>query len=247
MWKRLFRVLGFGKSNSSKSINHDFDPLFEIRSNRGVANCPYCNFQFEKIPARKRKCPECKNEVYPRLIPGDSIKLLVTLEDKTKIEKFYKENQLIDKLQSQLVPEVISKSEFSKEVNSWRTSSSKVSANDFGWGLLHQILNEHATNIKMRKNIYRIMVWYLVDEGRNPNHALALFHRTELEELGENGLDFDVIVIAAPNSCMACQELSARRMSLEEAIRLQVLPCQECTHEYGYCRCSYGFVRPERN
>ena len=40
--------------------------------------CPYCEFMFEKMPGRKRKCPACKNTVFPRRAPGKNVKRLVS-------------------------------------------------------------------------------------------------------------------------------------------------------------------------
>lgn len=44
-------------------------------------NCPYCEHVFEKMPARKRKCPSCKKTFYSRIRPIDNQKSLLTKND----------------------------------------------------------------------------------------------------------------------------------------------------------------------
>lgn len=41
-------------------------------------NCPHCGHEFEKMPARKRKCPGCKQSFLVRTRPADDKKILVT-------------------------------------------------------------------------------------------------------------------------------------------------------------------------
>jgi len=40
--------------------------------------CPHCKHLFEKMPRAKRKCPECKEMVFPRCPPGKKWKRLVS-------------------------------------------------------------------------------------------------------------------------------------------------------------------------
>lgn len=40
--------------------------------------CPYCNKPLAKMPAKKKKCPECGNFIFVRTRPSDNEKVLVT-------------------------------------------------------------------------------------------------------------------------------------------------------------------------
>ena len=42
-----------------------------IIASRTSLKCPYCNYVFETIPSRKRKCPECKETIYRLREEGD--------------------------------------------------------------------------------------------------------------------------------------------------------------------------------
>lgn len=43
-----------------------------------VPICPYCNKPLPKMPAKKKKCPECGNFIFVRTRPSDNEKVLVT-------------------------------------------------------------------------------------------------------------------------------------------------------------------------
>lgn len=49
--------------------------------------CPYCRFVFEKMPSRKRKCPQCKNTVCRKSRPSDRVLRLVTEQQAEEIEQ----------------------------------------------------------------------------------------------------------------------------------------------------------------
>ena len=49
--------------------------------------CPYCGHKFDKIPQSKRKCPSCKETIYPRVIPQSKQKSLLRLEDIPVLDK----------------------------------------------------------------------------------------------------------------------------------------------------------------
>jgi hypothetical protein len=39
--------------------------------------CPYCNYRFDKMPQRKKKCPNCNNFFYSQARPLDNRKVLI--------------------------------------------------------------------------------------------------------------------------------------------------------------------------
>jgi len=84
-------LLGAKTKPSQDTINievkvkqiHDRQPAVKKRKPAPEAKppkCPHCKFQFEKMPARKRKCPACKAVVLPRCSPSGKVKRLVTEE-----------------------------------------------------------------------------------------------------------------------------------------------------------------------
>ncbi len=51
------------------------------------AICPYCGYHLEKMPARKKKCPNCGNFIYVRKRPYDDKFVLVTKDEAEIIEE----------------------------------------------------------------------------------------------------------------------------------------------------------------
>lgn len=48
-----------------------------------------------------------------------------------------------------------------------------------------------------------------------------------------------VEILASPDSCEHCKSRQGKIYTVEEAIKTRPLPCKECDHESGYCRCTY--------
>ena len=49
--------------------------------------CPYCSCALEKMPGRKKKCPECKCYIFVRTSPLSGNKILITEEQIPEIEE----------------------------------------------------------------------------------------------------------------------------------------------------------------
>jgi hypothetical protein len=48
-----------------------------------------------------------------------------------------------------------------------------------------------------------------------------------------------VEVFAGNGSCEKCKSQNGKIFTVEDAIKTRPLPCKECDHEMGYCRCVY--------
>ncbi|MBN2287642.1 MAG: hypothetical protein JXI43_14435 [Tissierellales bacterium] len=49
--------------------------------------CPYCGYHFDKMPQRKKACPNCKKVFYSRTRPLDNLKVLVTTDQLNEVER----------------------------------------------------------------------------------------------------------------------------------------------------------------
>jgi len=49
--------------------------------------CPYCGHRFEKMPGRKKECPECKKTFFVRTRPLDNKKVLVTSDQAIEVNR----------------------------------------------------------------------------------------------------------------------------------------------------------------
>lgn len=61
-----------------------FEPIGNVKP-----LCPYCNFYLEKMPARKKACPNCKEFIFVRTRPYDRKKVLVTDKQVEEIQEQY--------------------------------------------------------------------------------------------------------------------------------------------------------------
>lgn len=79
--------------------------------------CPYCGFEFEEMPKRKRKCPECRETIYRKRLPDETEKRLITEEEAEQIERVWEahyEKQEIEELGKQRY--IYAKNELKKEL-----------------------------------------------------------------------------------------------------------------------------------
>ncbi len=56
----------------------------------------------------------------------------------------------------------------------------------------------------------------------------------------QSGVIARVEILATANSCEKCKSQQGKTYSVEEAIKTRPLPCKDCNHEIGYCRCTYS-------
>lgn len=56
-----------------------------------ISKCPYCNFQLLQVPARKKQCKNCLNYFYVRTLPSTRERMIVTEEEKEKIDLEWQE------------------------------------------------------------------------------------------------------------------------------------------------------------
>lgn len=209
--------------------------------------CPYCGFSFEKAPTRKKKCPECGNDIFVRW--GE----LYTVEEK----------DIFDWLSRYETHELgITRDVFNKT----RQELSKqfgfvASVNDTFWRILN-IINTPEKSYRDRRLIYLAMADILKSEGKSTDEVLAQAHKMELlegkaeneasakrfrEELlevkrrSENSGTKWVVKVNTCNDgyvCEECKKLSKMTFTIDEALKNMPIP-QRCTN--SRCRCCYVF------
>ncbi|WP_342026101.1 hypothetical protein AADC60_10570 [Cytobacillus pseudoceanisediminis] len=107
--------------------------------------CPYCGYELENPPSRKRNCPSCKNDMYVRTLPyvdeAKKVRVLVTEEKAEKIdiawakiagtyEELIKDKKRFEEMKQQLF-------------NAWGTVPSD---SDVNWHLMMNNRIEHYNN-----------------------------------------------------------------------------------------------------
>jgi hypothetical protein len=84
----------FGKTSFPKQnvVSKTADSKFTAIGNTEPI-CPYCNYRFDRMPQKKRKCPNCNNFVRSRTRPLDNKKVLIKEEELGELEKQWMGNE----------------------------------------------------------------------------------------------------------------------------------------------------------
>jgi hypothetical protein len=128
--------------------------------------------------------------------------------------------------------------------------SVSASEGDAGWSLLNQAATRlmEEGDFETLSGVYFTMALQLDRENRDFSAQLREAARTKLLAIQQQNREFPDLAsgvkIFSEGGCEACERLDGRRFSLEDAIRLQPLPCPDCTFTLksgrpGWCRCFY--------
>jgi ssDNA-binding Zn-finger/Zn-ribbon topoisomerase 1 len=223
---------------------------------QGPAVCPYCGESFASFPKRKRKCPSCENAVVIWRGRRRKERVLVTearaaaLASEEEEERIRVAAQLaaeeperrIRRIASDLAGIGISEDQVRHQL------SVSVSEGDARWALFTLALNQlmKEGDFDTLAIVYFRQAHQLDQEGRDFQDLLAASRRMRLLAIQKSGT-CSRVSIAWGGGCQACEDLNGTEFSLEDAIRLQPLPCKECSHTLklkssrpGWCRCDYS-------
>ena len=89
--------------------------------------------------------------------------------------------------------------------------------------------------------IYYSMAVLLHQEGKDNFKLLQLSAKATLDSFQLSDLKLKIQIVVCSDSCEICKKLNGKIISLEEAYLLPV-PCRECNHKIGFCRCFYCAV-----
>ncbi len=228
---------------------------FGIWKKEKNAICPYCDFELEKKPTRKKKCPNCGDYIWvrtPYLDKKSKEKLLFTEEqvkifDKEK-RRYYDRKNWINRLYSYDVTE----KEFDRETeNLKKRFGFNPPYADVAWGLLgrRKLRFFEALEFGRVSSVCHDMARICYEENKPFQHFLEEASKYELmgkEGIGENA----IIHIASSESevaCPKCKEVLGKRLTYKEAKEKKLLPVLECENieegkgaGQGFCRCWYG-------
>lgn len=147
--------------------------------------CPYCGHQLDKMPGRKKKCPECAQHMLVRTRPSDRKKILIREDQALHIEEQW---AIANGTHDQFLAE---RKTYETERNRLREKFGREpSENDIKWAQLNNELLEHANQFQwgLYRNARLSMGDVLKKEGRYLN---ALDTYLEVCYLDVNG----------PNNC----------------------------------------------
>jgi hypothetical protein len=77
------------------------------------------------------------------------------------------------------------------------------------------------------------------EQIKNLSDDLNTANINNLLQYRQSSVIFKVEIMATYDSCEKCKSQQGKIFTVEEAIKTRPLPCKECDHETGYCRCTY--------
>lgn len=189
--------------------------------------CPYCSHALVTTPEWIERCPSCGQYFLARA------ERLVTEEEAKKLGQL-----------EHLEPFGVSERDYERhEQILFERFGKQHSVRDVIW-LIHNELVSRTSDFQELKSLHYIMALFLVDEGRDPFSMLQQANKAELMYYKKSGTCDKVQVLTAGNGCEACETLSGKVFTIDEALAEMPLPNKTCTHsrsseKHSSCRCSY--------
>lgn len=245
---KIFKSLLGKKNNDITEIESNEINDFKITKgeNEHKAICPYCKTSLKKFPSRKTKCPHCNNYIFVRKLDDSRLKTLVTEEQSQKIEIEQKKIFFRTRWLSEIVNYGSTEDEFYRRKEDFFLKSGiQNNDNNVIWSIFNELLCENATNFNRLGQIYYSMALFLHEEGKDNFKLLQQCAKATLDRFQTSYVEFKVKIVGCSDSCEACKKLNGKIISMDEAYLLPI-PCRECTHRIGFCRCFYCAV-PSRD
>lgn len=236
----------FGRKDNDKESHKDSEYKF-VTKEPTTNTCPYCDVKFEKIPTRKKKCPECGEYIFVRWgkLYTEEGKNIKDWLDNYNMQELGVTREMFNKTRKELSQEF----------------GFVASVNDTLWRLLNRVVaNENS--YRHKRMAYQAMESVLKSEGKNTddivaqaremefmegkiaNEESAKAFRKELLQVKENNNitgNQSVVRILTCNDehvCDECKRLSKTTFTVDEALHTMPIP-NKCTN--NECRCLYGF------
>ncbi len=125
---------------------------------------------------------------------------------------------------------------------------------DVWWGLLNHRLKAASSVGRPTDGISYEMAVMLAEDHRPSFPIMSRLKKADLAAMKKAGDTLvEIHAVVDDQTCDACAEQDGKRMSTEDAIRLQPIPHPKCSgwgtdggdDQPGLCRCTYVAVTPE--
>lgn len=207
--------------------------------NAHPVQCPYCGHSFDAMPARKRKCPSCKQVVCPKSTPEHREKRLMTEAQADEAERLWEQYQLRQRALSTLSTFGLDQTHLEKQLKSGARSDTEAVA-----ALLRSVA-ESAKDLHDRKMAFYQLAVAAEGEGLPYQDYLAHVAKSALLRYQQSGVrKVEILSAGHGNACPRCQLQNGRILTVSEALREMPIPYSGCTQTLtggtpGFCRCCY--------
>ncbi|PJA02487.1 hypothetical protein COX73_00525 [bacterium (Candidatus Gribaldobacteria) CG_4_10_14_0_2_um_filter_36_18] len=213
--------------------------------------CPYCKKELLKFPTRKTRCSYCDNFIYVRTRPSDRQRILVTEKGIKELKKEWEKYRAAAEFKRNLEGSDLGFTEekYLKVKESLTQRFNFIpSEGDILWGMSNRLLEE-AMKIgdwHSMKMIYFEQALFLHQSGKDCFKLLQEAAKCELRGYQQSDVVKKVEILTVGNqSCLVCQKLLGKILTIEEAFRDMPIPVKDCSHKInpeastGWCRCCY--------
>ncbi len=256
-WKATQQPQQAEPTPSAASGSTGVRPESQQKVLQGPPLCPYCGESFPSFPKRKRKCPNCENVVViwrgrdrkQRVLVTEARAAALTAEEEKERARISAEIDADPERRFRRVARIVDGLGISDgEVRDQLGIS--ASEGDAAWSLLNKVVSRCMAkgDFETLSFAYFIMARRLDAEKRDFRELLRQANKMKLLAIQQQAREspdlYSGVSIIGGGGCDACRSIDGRQFPLEEAIRIQPLPCQECSStgksdRPGWCRCLY--------
>lgn len=221
------------QDNNLEITKHEIEP---------EAICPYCQVSLKKFPIRKTKCSNCRENIYILKFNNYKEKKLITENEKLNYDAEQKRINFRSRWLTDLKRFGIKEQDFyARKIQFLKKSGIQNNDNDVIWSFFNELLFKNHNNFNQLQVLYYSMALFVNEEGKDNFYLLKECAKASLNRMQlESDLFFMVQVVACSNSCDNCKKLNGLKMTIEDAFKTMPIPCKQCNHSIGFCRCSYG-------
>lgn len=204
--------------------------------------CPYCSATLKKAPKRKTRCKKCGNYIFvdttQEIFPRTSL-----TEKETGIVAWLNNLRLFG----------ATTDDFNKKKRELEESfGAKPPPRDVIWAVFQTVSEKAAlkNDLSSLAGIYSKQAQFLYEEGREYLPILRQSHEITLKMMTldpNEDIFYGVQIETDSDACPACRKLHGIRLTIEEAVKKNLLPNVNCTHKPDpkrkdhFCGCYYSY------
>ena len=223
------------QENNFEIVKHEIEP---------EAICPYCKTALMKFPLRKTKCFNCGGNIYILKFNNYKEKKLITENEKLNYDAEQKRINFRNRWLTDLQRFGIKEHDFNERKEQFfKKSRIQNNDNDVIWSFFNELVYKNYSNFNQLQMLYYSMALFVHEEGKDNFYLLKECAKASLNRIEfESDLVFMVEVVACSNSCDICKKSNGLKMTIADAFKTMPIPCKECNHSIGFCRCFYGAI-----